>query len=539
MAAGTRFDRNIETAARYLQGDRPCESERLCWAVLHESPRHPDALHLLALIEQQRGNIAEALRLISEAVAIKEDSPQFHNNLGVIYKAAGRLEDALPAYERAIRLKPDYAEAYYNLGNSLQALGRHSEAVERFRIAVSLKGGYAEAYNNMAVSCIALDRHVEAVECCNHAITSRPDYTEAYNTMASAFQMLGRHCDAIEAYKQALRLQPDYAEVHCNLGMAMLLTGRFEQGWAEYRWRHCTRNVAHPRHYDVPLWDGSRFESKRLLVHYEQGHGDNLQFARYLPMVKERGGMVVFEVRKPLVGLFSGFPGVDELIEASPDSRPQTRVDFCVSLMDLPGIFSTVLQTIPNNVPYIHPDPVKVDYWRGRLQGDVLKVGIVWAGRPTHTNDRNRSCSLSNFAPLAAIDGVRLFSLQTGDAARQLSQLSGQIAIEDISSHLRDFTDTAAVIANLDLLISVDTAVLHLAGAMGRPVWALLPFTPDWRWMLDREDSPWYPTMRLFRQQTPGDWAGVFQRVRGKLQSQTSTARSQVLISGQSRSATM
>jgi hypothetical protein len=369
----------------------------------------------------------------------------------------------------------------------------------------------------MAVALQKQGQCAEAIEDCAKAIRLKPDYAEAYNAMAAALQMQGRHAEAIENYRQTLRLKPDYAEVHNNLGMVLLLTGKFAEGWAEYQWRLYAKDVAYPHRYENPRWDGSSFADRTLLVHYEQGLGDNLQFVRYLPMVKARGGTVIFEVRKSLLGLLRGFPGIDELVEASFDVKPAVDFDIYTSLLELPRIFGTTLETIPADVPYIHADSGKVEYWKSRLAGNDFKVGIVWAGKPTNKNDRNRSCPLEQFASLAQIPGVRLYGLQKGQAATQLEELSDKIAVTDLDSQIEDFTDTAAVIENLDLVVSVDTAVLHLAGAMGKPVWALLPFTSDWRWMLDRRDSPWYPTMKLFRQRKWGDWDDVFQRVAEEL----------------------
>jgi len=293
------------------------------------------------------------------------------------------------------------------------------------------------------------------------------------------------------------------------------LSGDFHQGWQKYSWRQKTiwKDIIYPHHHKEPRWDGSTFVDKSLFVHCEQGFGDTLQFVRYLPLVKARGGTVLFEVWPSLMNLLHGFEGVDELAELS-INRSMVKFDCYISLMDLPKIFGTTLDTIPCDVPYIHADLTKADYWRGRLDGADFKVGIVWAGKPEHGNDHNRSCELKHFASLGEIEGVKLYSLQKGDAAAHLDNSSGIIGLAD---QFEDFTDTAAVIENLDLVISVDTAVVHLAGAMGKPVWTLLPFAPDWRWMLERDDSPWYPTMKLFRQEKWGDWSGLFARVAQQL----------------------
>jgi len=333
----------------------------------------------------------------------------------------------------------------------------------------------------------------------------------------------GRHDEALDSFERAIQIKPEYAQAHWNRSLVLLLKGRFEEGWQEYRWRRKTNLAAfaYPHKLDKPLWDGRPFAGKRLLVHYEQGLGDNLQFVRYLPMVKRLGGTVIFETPKSMYGLLHSFDGIDELVQASSDAPPEVEFDAYISLMDLPGISGTTLDTIPAEVPYIHADPAKVESWRDRLAGEGLKVGLVWAGRPTGPNEvlslQHRSCSLEHFAPLADVPGVVLYGLQKGPAAAQVHQLSGQSVVANLGEQFEDFTDTAAAIENLDLVISIDTSVAHLAGAMGKPVWLLLKSDADWRWLLDRADSPWYPTMRLFRQEEWGDWDSVFERVAQEL----------------------
>ena len=310
-------------------------------------------------------------------------------------------------------------------------------------------------------------------------------------------------------------MKPDYAEAHWNQAIAHLLTGDFKEGWKQYEWR---RKIdwhvsAYPHKHKKPRGDGKSFVGKRLLVHCEQGIGDSIQFVRYLPLVKAQGGMVVFEAWKSLHGLLRGFDGIDELVELSFDRETQAQFDAHVSIMDLPGLFETTEQTITDSVPYIHACPIKSAQWSHELSGTDLKVGIVWAGSARHTNDHNRSCRLKHFLPLCQIEDVRLYGLQKGEPARQAKEMP----LINLGEQFDDFTDAAAAIDNLDLIISVDTAVLHLAGAMGKPVWALLAYSPDWRWMLKRADSPWYPSMRLFRQQKWGDWDSLLQVVAREL----------------------
>jgi hypothetical protein len=357
-----------------------------------------------------------------------------------------------------------------------------------------------------------------------------------------ARQAQGRPEEAIDAYNQVLKVMPDSAETHFNRSISLLLTGNFEEGWDEYEWRFRSsgkKTDAMPEK-SLMRWDGSSLNKKRILVNDEQGIGDTLQFIRYLPMLKERGGSVIFETSKPLKSLLEKFPGLDELVEASPVGMSEIESDFYVPLMSLPGIFKTTLETIPDGIPYIFASNKKIKLWQNRINKHRFNVGIVWAGNPTakyeqaglsglehvnlawagnpsHKIADSRSNRLECFKPLAEIEGVQLYGLQKGAASGQAEELSNSINVINLGEEFEDFSDTAGVIENLDLIITVDTSVAHLVGAMGKSVWVLIPYVPDWRWMLDREDSPWYPTMRLFRQQRKGDWDHVFERVANEL----------------------
>ena len=508
----------VKAAAQQFEAGNLTQAEGLCGEILHNDPDQPVALHLLGAIAYKQGRYEEAIELIREALARNRRVPQFHNTFGAVLRAMGKFEEAIVAYEQAVSLDAEYTQAYHNMGNVLLLQGRYAAAIEKYERVISLEPQCAEAYNSIAIALQYQGRYDAAVEKCNQALSLKPDCPEAHNTMASILTKTGHCVEAIETYRCALRLKPDYAEAHCNLGMTLLLTGRFEEGWNEYGWRLRTEKAAYPHRHCVPCWDGSPFVGKRLLVHYEQGFGDNIQFIRYLPMVKRRGGTVICEMLPPLIDLLQGFPGIDELTPASAERTPATEFDLHVSLLELPRIFRTTLASIPAGVLYLYADPAKARYWRQRLASRALKVGIVWAGKPVHTEDKARSCHLRDFLPLSKIPGLALFGLQKGGAADQAKDLAGEMALTNLGGELNDFTDTAAVIENLDLIVSVDTAVLHLAGAMGRPAWAVLPFSPDWRWMLDRRDSPWYPTMRLFRQRSYGGWEDVFQRVSQELE---------------------
>jgi len=442
-------------------------------------------------------------------------APHFYNNLGVALKALGKYEEAVQAFEKVLSLKPGYANAHFNLGNVLALLNRYEIALEQYEIALSLKPDNAFTYYNIAVTMQNLDRHAEAVKNFKHTIDLGHNDTEVSRAMAASQKALGRYTHAISTLRQALHIKPHCGSTHTDLGMLLLLIGNFAQGWSEYRWR--LKNTSWGKHFpDTMRWDGSNFAGKKLLVRCEQGLGDNIHFVRYLPLVKERGGTVIFGVYDQLYNLLKDFPGVDETVNLSIENQ-HMEFDLYAPIMDLPGNFNTTLETIPSRVPYIFADPVKVRHWRNQLAGPDFKVGIVWSGSSGKGGKHLRNCELADFARLASIDGIKLYSLQKGQAAEQLEQLRNEFPVVNLGRHFNDFSDTAAAIENLDLIISVDTSVLHLAGAMGKSTWALQHFSPDWRWMLDRDDSPWYPTMKLFRQKELNHWENVFSSVEEQL----------------------
>ena len=475
-------------------------------------------------LEKQQ-QFSEAITNYKQAVRFKPDYTEAYNHLGVVLSAQKRTSEAIEYFKKALRLDPNYAEVYNNMGIALKDQEQFTEAIALFEHAIKLEPDFAEAYYNLANSLRDEARSAGAIENYRQAVQLKPDFAEAYNHLGNVLNAKGEYAEviendkAIENYRKALQIKSDFAEAHWNLSLVLLRTGRFTEGWKEYEWRlnPALNMTVYPHSYETPRWDGSYFKGKSLIVHCEQGLGDTLHFVRYLPIVKARGGKVILEIRKPLYKLLQYFPGIDELVEASFDYKQTVKVDYHVSLMDLPKIFETTLETIPAAIPYIHACPTKAEYWRKKLTSQEFKVGIVWAGSPTHGNDRYRSCTLKHFAPLTKVDGVRLYGLQKGKAAAQ-AELADEMAITNLGIEFEDFTDTAAAIENLDLIISVDTSVLHLAGAMGKMVWALLPFSPDWRWMLNRQDSPWYPTMKLFRQKKWGQWESVFQDVTEELQ---------------------
>jgi hypothetical protein len=409
-----------------------------------------------------------------------------------------------------VHLVPYNAEAWNNLGASYNRLRRPEDAEACIRQALRLAPTYPEAHNNLGNALHWQGKHEEAIVCYRSAFRFKPDYAEAHDHLGLVFHALGRLEEAVACYTEAVRLAPGYALARMNRALAWLQMGDFPRGWAEYEWRwNCPEHRA--ADLEVPVWDGSPLEGRTILLRAEQGLGDTLQFIRFAALVRERGGYVVLSCPDSLSRLLAGAPGVGRVV---PEERPDFPLACHAPLMSLPRILGTTLETIPADVPYLAPDPAALTRWQAMLaSGDDLKVGIAWQGNPDHKKDRLRSFPIDRFEPLARIPGVRLFSFQKGSGSEQLAQVSGRWPITDLGPRLDDFMEAAAAASCMDLLILPDTALAHLAGALGLPVWMAVPFAADWRWLHTREDSPWYPTMRLFRQRRWAHWDDVFARI--------------------------
>ena len=530
-----RYDVAVDCIGRAIAGD-PSRAE-FCnnlgdacrrWGKLDEAlasyqravalnPGLLQAITSIGGVLRQQGRLGEAAAHYRQMLGLYPESADLCNNLGNVLQEQGHFEDAVAQYRQAIALRPDYAEAHHNMAGALYAQGKLEEAAGHYQQALAIKSDYVEACVWLGKVRQEQGRHAEAVGCYQRALALGAAGVDVSNYLGVALEVLGRQEEAIAAYQQALALKPDYAEVHVNLGMALLRAGDFSRGFTEYEWRwrveQLTRNAF--LNLPQPFWDGSELNGKTILLYPEQGFGDTIQFVRYAPLVAGRGGRVIVACTPELVRLLASVAGIAQVVS---DRESLPEIDLYAPLLSLPRIFGTTLETIPSQCPYLtlpEPNLMKVE-----VTPDVkLKVGIVWAGRPTHKNDQNRSCPLSCFLGLADQPGVALFSLQKQPVSAHLGTINSTMPIRDLSDQIIDFADTASFIAQLDLIITVDTAVAHLAGALGRPVWVLLPFWGvDWRWMRDRESSPWYPTMRLFRQEKPGDWSGIFARVAETLQ---------------------
>lgn len=467
----------------------------------------------LGNVLQKQARLDEAVYCYRQVLASNPAFTDVHFNLGQALQAQGSLDQAVAAYRRVLELEPDHVGALLNLGNVLREQRKSEEAIECCRRILKLAPTHAESLNNLALALQASGLFDEAVVRFREALKLKPDSAEIYSNLGNLLQMQGTLDEAVACCRRAVELNPEIAEAHNNLALALLATGRLEQGWPEYEWREpsieLTKTISQPR------WIGSPIEGRTILLAGEQGLGDTLQFIRYASLVKQRDATVVVECQGQLVSLVSTCAGVDRAYTAG-----QARPDFDVycPLLSLPAAFGTSLETIPSEVPYVFASAEAIARWNGELAGDErFKVGIAWQGSRVHKDDRFRSLPLSCFAGLARMPGVQLYSLKMGAGREQLTDAAGCDSIVDLADRLGDFYETAAAVSNLDLVITCDSAPAHLAGALGIPVWVALSTACDWRWMLGRSDSPWYPTMRLFRQTTLGDWGGVFRRIQDEL----------------------
>jgi len=477
-------------------------------------PNFAEAHNNLGLACRQLGRQREATACFEQAVRCQPDFAGTHNNLGVAYQDEGRLDEAADCFRHAVRLLPQFAEAYVNLGGVLQKQGKLDEAVASFQQAVFGRPDYALAHSDLGVALYRLGRMKEALSSFQHALRFNPSFPDAHTNLGGVLLAQGKPEEALACFQQALWHRPDFAEAHRARAYVWLQAGDFERGWPEYEWRcRCPGFAMPPLTCPRPAWDGSPLEGRTILLRAEQGLGDTLQFIRYVPLVAQRGGRVIVEAHARLVPLLRTCSGVDQVIAREEDPPP---FDVHALLLSLPGLLGTTLAAVPADVPYLAVDPALVARWRQEL--DVVpgfKVGIVWQGNPMLQLDRLRSVPLTAFAPLAGVEGVNLVSLQVGPGCEQVAALGGRFPVADLASGFdpAGIGDAAAVVQNLDLVITVDTSVAHLAGALSVPVWLALPFAADWRWLVGREDSPWYPTMRLFRQARPGAWGEVFERL--------------------------
>jgi Flp pilus assembly protein TadD len=500
----------LQRAAQLLDGGALAEAGAMLRRIVQDDPRNAPAHALLGLAALRRNELDEAVRLTSRAIELDPRQASFHCTLAGLYRMRGEPKRVEESFRRALALDGNQFIALNNLGMVLAEDRRFGEAVPLLLRAVTLKPDYAEAHNNLASALESLGDLPQALRHAREATRLLPGYAEAHNTLGVILKAMGQPVEARERYRRAQRLKPDYADAHFNEAIIALLLGELREGWAKWEWRWRTVLKGHP---PVPgeRWVGQPLQGKSIFLHWEQGLGDTIQFLRYVPMLARLDAAITVEVQQPLKSLAEGsFSGIARII-APGETPPPT--DYQIPLMSLPGAFETALETIPAEIPYLTVAGDRARHWQARLGArGKLKVGLAWAGNPDHRNDHARSLPFERLKPLFDVADVGFFSLQVGPRRADLDQVGPGI-IEDLASELVDFTETAAAVTNLDLLIACDTAVAHLCGALGLPIWLCLCFASEWRWLRERVDSPWYPTMRIFRQSAPGDWAGVIAAV--------------------------
>ncbi len=479
-------------------------------------PNLPEAAYNLgnALFEKKQFDAAtESYR---RAIALRPTYAQAFVGLGNALTENKRVDEAAAMYRRAVVLRPDMNDAHYNLGNALRMLEQNEAAVACYQRAIALKPDHLEAINNLACTLQQMGQLEAALDCLGQARAAHPNRARVHSNLANILAEAGRWDQAIAGYEQALAVQADFHEARFNMALALLMKGDFERGWAEYesRWK-CEAFPSPLRYTQRPQWRGEPLNGKRILLHAEQGFGDTIQFARYVPMVAARGGTVIFQVQTALQRLLQHTPGADRVVV---DDLTSDEFDVQCPLWSLPLVFGTRLETIPPIGPGVFIDPLDQQKWKSRLAGirqpdHRMNIGLIWSGSPNFPHNYRRSTKLEKLAPLAQVPGVTFISLQKGPAAGQAKHPPAGMRLCDWTDELHDFADTAALMSELDLVISTDTGAAHLAGLIGKPTWMLLMFAPDFRWLRQREDSPWYPTVRLFRQPKAGDWETPLRRI--------------------------
>lgn len=498
-----------ERAGRWQQAEqfyrRACEL----------APNRADLHTRLAISLYRQGDPYGAAISSRRAVELAPDLAEAWSYLATALGACKKHDQALEAAQRCVELAPDRPQAHLCLGWVHQQAGRFDQAQAEYERAVQIDPRNSDAHRSLAALFDATGQVERAIACLSRALELRPNDVEGWNNLSTLQRRIRNYRGALQAAEMALKLAPGHPLSHGSRGLALLSLGDYINGFAEYEWRwRCENFTTRPRDFDQPMWDGSDPAGRTIFVHSEQGYGDTIQFVRYVPMLAERGATVILECALLLRTLLVGLKGPSRLIVTG--MKPGD-FDLHVPLLSLPRIFKTTLQTVPHRVPYLSVDTVRQDAWKKKIEaaGAGLKVGLTWAGNAKP--DPDRTCPPEMLAPLGQVEGVVFISLQKREGMPQAMRNPPGLNLLDLSDELRDFADTAAVLMNLDLLITIDTAVAHLAGALARPTWTMLPWSCDWRWLQDRSDSPWYPTMRLFRQSAPGDWPSVVSQIISRL----------------------
>lgn len=475
-------------------------------------PNDPNALNTQGIILRGLRRPEEALETLDLAISLAPDLSDLHSSRTAVLCDLGRHEEALLSAETALALS-DSANAHRNRAATLTLLGRHAEAEEADRLALRTNPSCGEAWNGRGNALIELGRFEEAMECFTRASALHPGNRSIVYNRGNALRGMGRHREAVDAFDEAIALDPNFAEAHWNRALSVLALGRLEEGFAAYEWRWRRKGFPPNPHAASPLWQGEPMEGRTLLLHAEQGLGDTIQMVRYLPLAAASGARVVLQVQRPLVPLLEGVPGVAALITPADPVPPH---DAQCPLLSLPHVLATRADTVPAPIPFPAVDPARIEAWQRDLPRTGLRLGLACSGNPAHRGDRHRSIPLALFAPLLG-PGVEGFIVQTEIRESDEAFLAATPNLTDLRPRLTSFTETAAALHAMDVVVCVDTSVAHLTGSLGRPAHLLLPSLPDWRWMLEREDTPWYPSMRLHRRARGEDWEAVIARVAAAL----------------------
>ena len=492
----------------YLYSQRAEDAAAHYRRALELNPEHLDAVRGAGFVAEALGRLDEAKVHRERHLALRPDSAEAHQDLGRVLGRRGETVRAAELLRRGFALEPNRPKMAYELSVAEAELGRHEEAAAASRHAVAVDPGDARAFSNLGRACMRLGRWEESLDGFVRAAALAPTEVRYHRNVGAAMVNLGRRGEALSRFDEILRIDPENAEAHVGRALVLLVSGDFEHGWREYEWRWRLAPFKDAR-FGRPRWDGSNLAGRSILISVEQGFGDAIHFIRYVPMLKSLGATVIVSCQPELMSLLGRNSAIDQVVD---NRQPPPATDLYAPLLSLPGIFRTDLDNMSAVIPYLFAIGPRVVLWKQKLAAiGGLKVGIAWKGNREHLGDLDRSVASEWFARLAAIPGVSLVSLQKGEPAPAFP-------VTDLADQLTDFDETAAIMKNLDLVIAVDTAVAHLAGALGVPVWVALPFAPDWRWLLDREDSPWYPTMWLVRQPRLRDWQPVFDRIAAALE---------------------
>ncbi len=483
---------------------------------LRRQPGDPATLSDLAGALVDAGDAAAARHFANRAVELAPDMAGAHYNMGLVEAGVGEVRSARAAFEQAIACDDHFTAAHFELARIFHDGNDLERAAGHYRQVLRDDPSMLEAQTNLGNVLRSLYELEEAVRCFQRALELNPDIAAVHGNLGVALQELGDPAGALASYDRALAIDPDDPETRRNRAQVLLQLGHLEEGWPAFEWRWQTKHFAAIRRdWSVPQWGGEVLPDATVLVHAEQGFGDTLQFARYLPLLAEKVGRMIVECPTPVAGLIAALPGVDDVIAAG---RPLPAFDAHIPMMSLPGAFATTLADVPADVPYLNVPETAIASWSKRIGGgDRLNVGFVWKGSHNHQRNRWRSPGIHVLGPLIDLPGIQAVSLQKDDEAADLRGAELLATVLPMGQEFRNFTDTAAAIHHLDLVIAPDTAVAHLAGALGKPVWLMLPYVAEWRWLMDRDDSPWYPTMRLFRQTERGSWSNPVERARAAL----------------------